>query len=242
VGFVTTSQSDGLTVVGLERPPANAMTLELMSELLAAFEQVAADPPAALVIAGREGFFSGGVDLKEVPGYDPSERQQMVSSINAMVLSSYCLRCPVVAAITGHAIGGGLVLALCADYRVASLDGRYGLTEVKVGVGYPQAAIGVVQEELSPHAARRLALGSQLIDARDCLALGAFDEVLPAGDVTGRALEVARELAAFPQEVYARTKYELRGAALSALRERAENDPLLAASTDKTSGPEPARR
>ena len=67
-----------------------------------------------------------------------------------MALGVYALPCPVVGAITGHAIAGGLVLALCTDVRVASSDGRYGLTEVKVGVPYPQAAIGVVQAELAP--------------------------------------------------------------------------------------------
>ena len=67
-----------------------------------------------------------------------------------MVIATYALPCPVVAAVTGHAIAGGLVLALCADYRIASTAGRYGLTEIKVGVPYPQAAIMAVRSELAP--------------------------------------------------------------------------------------------
>lgn len=73
----------------------------------------------------------------------------MVSGINRMVLATYGMSCPVIAAVTGHAIARGLVLALCADLRIASLEGCYGLTEVKVGVPYSQPAIGVVQGRAS---------------------------------------------------------------------------------------------
>ena len=151
----------------------------------------------------------------------------MVAAINAMALGVYELPCPVVGAITGHAVAGGLVLALCTDLRVASSAGRYGLTEVKVGIGYPQAAIGVVRAELAPHAARRLALGSELLGASECLHLGVFDELAEPDDVLPRALELATSLAAFPREIYARTKRELRGATATRLRAAAAEDPLL---------------
>jgi enoyl-CoA hydratase len=146
-----------------------------------------------------------------------------------MALGVYGLPCPVVCAITGHAIAGGFVLAVCGDHRVASLDGRYGLTEVKVGVPYPQAAIGVVRSELTATAARVLALGNRLVGAEECVRLGAFDEAVPARDVLDRALAVARELGALPGDVYARTKAGLRGATLASLRAAAGRDPLLEA-------------
>jgi enoyl-CoA hydratase len=208
------------------------MDLSLLDELCSRLAALASDPPRALVLAGRHGFFSGGVDLKAVPSYGPDEQRQMVSLINQMVLIAYDLPCPVVGAITGHAIAGGLVLALCADYRVGSEVGRYGLTEIKVAVPYPAAAIGVVRAELSSVAARRLVLGSELTDARECLALGVFDEVLAPEEVVPRAGDVARHLAACPTQVYARSKRDLRGPALAAMREAAAVDPLLEAWTD----------
>jgi enoyl-CoA hydratase len=179
------------------------------------------------VIAGREGFFSAGADLKAVPGYGPREQRAMVESINAMALGIYALPFPVVAAVTGHAIAGGLVLALCADLRVASSEGRYGLTEVKVGVPYPQAAIGVVRAELSPHAARRLAFGNRLLGGEECLRLGVFDEVHDPAAVVPRARELAAELAGFPADTYARTKRDLRATTAERLRALAAKDPLL---------------
>src|SRR4051794_39907019 len=169
------------------------MNVGLLGELVGAVESIAADPPAAVVLAGRPGFFSAGADLKAVPSYGPDEQRAMVDGINRMALGVYALPCPVVGAITGHAIAGGLVLAVCTDLRIASSEGKYGLTEVKVGVPYPQAAIGVVQAELPPGALRQLVFGNQLHDAQTCLRLGVFDEVAAPDGVLGRAQGLARE-------------------------------------------------
>jgi enoyl-CoA hydratase len=225
--FVSLETSGAITLVRVDRPPANAMSVELLEELVGALERLAADVPAAVVIAGRPGFFSAGVDLKAVPGYGPDVQRRMVSGINRMVLATYGMSCPVIAAVTGHAIAGGLVLALCADVRIASLEGRYGLTEIKVGVPYPQAAIGVVRAELPPHAARRLVLSNELIDGAEALRLGLFDEVIASDAVPERALEIATEMAAFPADIYAATKRELRSQPLAAIRVAVESEPLL---------------
>jgi enoyl-CoA hydratase len=229
VSQVTITHGDGgVATIAVDRPPANAMDVTLLRDLVAAVEEVAADPPAAVVLAGRPGFFSAGADLKAVPGYEAGDQRAMVDGINRMALGVYALPCPVVGAITGHAIAGGLVLAVCTDLRIASSAGRYGLTEVKVGVPYPQAAIGVVQAELPPPAVRRLAFGNELHDAQACLELGVFDEVVEPEAVIPRAQEIARELAALPAEVYARTKGDLRSATIQRLRAAAADDPLLA--------------
>jgi enoyl-CoA hydratase len=228
VGHVSTEQRDGLVVLRIDRPPANAMNVELVEELAGALEQLAVEPPPALVVAGREGFFSAGADLKAIPEHGPEQRHRMVNGINRMALAAYGMPCPTVAAITGHAIAGGMVLAVCFDVRIASAAGQYGLTEIRVGVPYPQAAIRVVAAELPPHAARRLALGSELTDAAECLRLGVFDELIDAPQVVDRAAAIAVQLAAMPGDVYARTKRDLRRDALTAMRAGAENDPLLA--------------
>jgi enoyl-CoA hydratase len=225
--YLTLADSDGITTATLDRPPANAITVEVLGELVNALEQLAVQPPRAIVLAGREGFFSAGVDLKAVPGYGPGEQRQMVEGINRMAIAAYGMPCPVVGAVTGHAIAGGLVLALCCDVRIASKAGRYGLTEVKVGVPYPQAAIITVRAELPPHAARRLALGNALTDAQECVSLGVFDEAVSSEAVVPRAREMASALGAMPGDVYARTKRELRDEALAQMQAAAANDPLL---------------
>ena len=225
--FVSVEAGDVVTLVRIDRPPANAINLELLDELVTALEALVVDAPAAVVIAGRAGVFSAGVDLKAVPEYGPDEHRRMASGINRMVLATYGLRCPVIAAVTGHAIAGGLVLALCADLRIASLHGRYGLTEVKVGVPYPQAAIGVVRAELPAHAARNLALSNRLIDGTEAMHLGLFDEALPPDAVLPRAIELATRTAAFPADVYAATKRELRSSTVADITAAVESEPLL---------------
>lgn len=218
---------DGLAIIEIDRPPANAMSLELLDELVAALAEIAGDPPAALVLSGREGCFSAGVDLKAAPDYGPDEQRRSVAAINEMTLRAYALPCPVVGAITGHAIAGGLVLALCTDIRVAAAEGKYGLTEVKVGIPFPKAAIGVVRAELAPHATRALVLGNELVDGEDAVRLGVFEEALDAPAVLPRALEIARSMAHFAAADYARAKHELRAAAISRLGDEAADDPLL---------------
>jgi enoyl-CoA hydratase len=224
---IAIAERDGVVVLTVDRPPANAMDLELLDELVEAIDAQAAHPPPAVVLTGRPGFFSAGLDLKAVPGYGPAEQRRMVEAINGMALGAYALPCPLVCAITGHAIAGGFVLAVCGDHRVASSEGRYGLTEIKVGVPYPQGAIGVVRAELTAGAARVLVLGNRLVDAGECVRLGAFDEALAPDAVLDRALEVAQELAALPAEIYARTKGELRAQTLTELRAAVAVDPLL---------------
>jgi enoyl-CoA hydratase len=228
MAYVTLEErDDGVAILHVDRPPANAMDVALLQELVVAVKAIADSPPLALVLAGRPGFFSAGADLKAVPGYGPEQQREAVEGINQMALGFYGLTCPVVGAITGHAIAGGMVLALCCDVRIASTEGRYGLTEVKVGVPYPQAAIGVVKAELPPHAARLMALGNELVDADRCVRLGAFDEALAPDLVLPTAIEAAVALAAYPAGVYTRTKLELRAETLERLREAAQHDPLL---------------
>jgi len=228
VPHATIERTGAVAILTVDRPPANAMNVELLDDVVAALREVEAGPPQALVLAGREGFFSAGVDLKAVPGYGPEEQRRAVEGINEMALTAYALPCPVVGAITGHAIAGGLVLALCTDLRVASTAGKYGLTEIKVGVPYPQAAIGVVRAELAPHAARALVLGNELVDAAECVRLGVFDEALAPDAVLPRALELAGTLAGLHADTYARTKRELRAQTIERLRRDAAADPLLA--------------
>ena len=197
-------------------------------------EELAADPPPAVVLTGREGFFSAGADLKLAPTLDADGQRAMVAGINRIFAGWYAFPRPVVAAVNGHAIAGGLILALCADYRVGSTDGKYGVTELKAGLPYPAVAMAVVRAELHAPAARRLVLGADLVDGRVAQEAGAFDELAEPDEVLHRATEVARAMSLLPAEAYAKVKAQLRGPVLEAAL--AEPDPLL----DGWAGPETA--
>jgi enoyl-CoA hydratase len=206
--LVSVEDRDGIALVRIDRPPVNAMTPDLLEALVAAVRRLEADAPRAVVLAGRDGVFSAGADLKVVPTLGPEDLRRMVDGINAMAAGWYAFPRPVVCALTGHAIAGGMVLALCGDHRVASNAGRYGLTEARAGIPYPSVAIAVVRSELSPGAARRLALGAALVDAEEARRAGLVDELVSAGEVVSRALERAAELAGVV--AYAPVKAQLR--------------------------------
>jgi enoyl-CoA hydratase len=225
-------EAGDVAVVRIDRPPANAMDLELLAEGHEVRERLAADEPAAVVLVGRERFFSAGMDLKAAPELSPAQQRGTVDGINRLFLGWYTFPRPVVAAVNGHAVAGGLILALCADHRVCATEGRLGLTELRAGLPYPLAAISVVRAELSPGAARRLVLGASLVEPDEALALGIVDELRPSDEVLPRAIEVASALAALPQVTYPVVKRQLRGPAIDAL-ERAlsggAGDPALSA-------------
>src|SRR6266851_4691525 len=230
-GHVTVEAPGDIALVRIDRPPANAMDRDLLGDVVAAHEQLAAEEPAAVVITGREGFFSAGVDLKLAPTLDAEAQAAMVDGINRMAGGWYGFPRPVVCAVNGHAIAGGMVLALCGDHRVAGPAGRFGLTEVRAGIPYPALAIAVVRAELNPPAARELVLRGELWDASAARERGLLDEVVEQDAVLDRSLEVAGELAALPAHTYAYVKAQLRAPVIAEARRVLDggSDPLAGA-------------
>ena len=214
-----------VVVVRIDRPPANALDLGLLAEGHEVRARLADAQPKAVVLTGREGFFSAGMDLKAAPSLTPDQQRQTVEGINRLFEGWYSFPRPVVAAVNGHAVAGGLILALCADFRVGATEARLGLTELRAGLPYPSAAISVVRTELSAAAARKLVLGAALIGPEEALELGVLDELRPPDEVLPRAIEKAAELAQLPSETYGRVKRQLRGATIDAMA--IGDDPLL---------------
>ena len=233
--LVAIEESGGVTVVRMQRPPANALSPELLDAGAEVVERLRELRPAAVVITGQGEFFSGGVDLKLAPTLSPEQQRGMVGGINRLFCDWYGLPHPVVAAVNGHAVAGGLILALCADHRVGAAGASYGLTELRVGAPYPGAALAVIRAELDRVPLRRLVLGAELVGGEEALELGLVDEL--AKDTEERALEVARELASLPAGTYSRVKLQLREPALIEMREALERDPLAAGwLSDETEG------
>ena len=212
--LIHVSRRDDVTVVTLDRPPANALDPALLSAGAELVRDLLADPPGAVVLTGSGAFFSGGADLRVVPDLPAQEQAALTRTFIAMVAGWYHLPRPVVAAVNGHAVAGGLVLALCADHRVVGHSGRFGLTEVKVGIPFPSVAMAIVQGELTAPVVRRLVFGAQLFDSRTALELDLFDEQIDDDRVLDRAVDVARELAALPRSTYELVKQRLRAGAL----------------------------
>ena len=210
----------GVALVAIDRPPANAIDPEFIESGLEMLELLTASLPESVVLTGTGRFFSAGADLRAVPALAPAEQAEMARRINALFAGWFTLGCPLVTAVNGHAVAGGLVLALCGDARVGPASGRFGLTEVAAGIPFPSAAIAVVRSELPMPTLRRLTLRAELVDAATAAGFGIFDECVGDDAVVDRAVELAREMGALPGKAYAVVKQQLRAAALEVERGR----------------------
>lgn len=231
MGNVTIQREGPVAVLRLERAPVNALDIEFAREVESALHTLRSDSGVgAIVLAGRNGCFSAGLNLKRVPFYDAGQQREMVSTANRILAWLYGCPLPVVAAVTGHAIAGGLVFVLACDYRVGSSGPcKLGLTEAQVGIPFPAVAMRVLQAEVAPHVARVLALRAANIGSQQALAFGLLDELQPPELVVPVAVQRARELASMPAEGYAKIKRQLREPALTAIEETVASgtDPML---------------
>lgn len=229
MAFIRTSKEDGTLIVTFARPPANAFNLALIEELTACFEDAAAAPPSGgLVVTGDGAVFSGGVDFKEAPRYSADEKRRMVQGINRMITALYGVASPTVAAVNGHAIGGGFVVMLACDVRLAVPSiAKLALSEVAAGIPYPACPMEIVKSELAPDVRRRLVLSGEAISPAEAQSLGIVDELVTPDRLVARAVEVTRTRSTLP--AYVRVKEQLKRDTLQRMKAivAGADDPML---------------
>ena len=203
----------GIVVAGLNRPPANALTIDFLLEIAGHFDRLGQDrTTSALVLRGSDKVFCAGMDLKLLATLDEVARQaEVVDALNTAYRAMYGFPKPLVAAVSGHAIAGGLFFVLGADYRIAAAGGaQFGLSEVRVGVAFPVAPLEIARAELVAPVARRILLSGQPVGVDEALAGGIVDEIAEPAVLMAHAIAKARDLAASPPEAYAQVKQQLR--------------------------------
>lgn len=227
--LIQTSKEGDTLVVTFARPPANAFNLALIEELAACFEGAAAvPPPGGLVVTGDGAVFSGGVDFKEAPRCTAEEKRRMVQGINRMITALYGIPRATVAAVNGHAIGGGFVVMLACDARLGvPSNAKLALSEVAAGIPYPACPMEIVKAELAPDIRRRLVLSGGPISPAEAHILGIVDELVAADRLVSRAVDLARARSALP--AYARVKEQLKRDTLQRMRAIVADakDPML---------------
>jgi enoyl-CoA hydratase len=227
---VLLERHDSIAVLRLNRPPANAFCLELARAFDAVLHSDAVAGAAALVLTGSGRFFSGGLDLRIVPGYSRAEQREFLGILNRLIAKLYASPVPVVAAVNGHAVAGAFILALATDYRVGPTgNAQFGLTEARVGIPFPAVPMIVLLAECAPQDVRFITLLARNFGPEEARRRGVFDELQPPEAVLERALEVARDMASMPADGYRRIKQQVRAAALAKIEAviEADADPML---------------
>ena len=214
---------DGVATVTMDDGKVNAFDLAFFGRLDAALDECAND--AAVVITGRPGMFSAGLNTKTMAALDPDGLTEMLVQFGRTLLRVWLEPRPVVAAVTGHAIAGGTILAMTCDHAVAT-EGEYGwgLTETTIGFPLPRWIIALTRANVRADRVDDLLLPGRMVAPGAAVEAGFADEARPADQVLSTAVEHARGLAALPRSTYAETKRRLRGDVVAAALDGLEAD------------------
>jgi enoyl-CoA hydratase len=211
--MLETEDRSGVTVLRLQHGKVNALDTELLRAITAAMRDL--DPASAVVITGHGSAFSAGVDLKRiVDGGQPYVRE-FLPALTETFLAVFDHPGPMLAAVNGHAIAGGCVLAAACDVRLMS-GGRIGLAELTVGVPFPTVALEIMRHAIGP-AAGNLVLTARLLDAAQAQSIGLIHDVAAPEALLDSAVALARSMAKTPAEVFSLSKRQLQLPARAAM-------------------------
>jgi enoyl-CoA hydratase/carnithine racemase len=186
---------DHVAVIKLNRGTINNINLQLVNTLSTALENITNDAHihSLVLCSTNDKFFSIGLDIPELFGLGKKDFMFFYKKFNQLCLDLFTLPKPTVAALTGHAIAGGCILALCCDYRFIA-EGRklMGLNEIKLGVPVPYPADCILRNLISPHIAREVMYHGEFHQSDELLKMGLVDLVLPLEQVIPEAIEKAK--------------------------------------------------
>jgi len=208
---------DGIRIARMEHGKANALDVEFVTALNDFLDAAKRDPVNAVVLAGAGTIFSAGVDLHRLLDGGEAYLRAFVPLLDLAFEKCLRLPKPLVAAINGHAIAGGGVLACVSDYRVfPSERAKIGVPEMIVGVPFPPLALEAVRATVAAPDLRRVVLLGELLSGDEALRSGLVDEVVEQSLVEVRATEVAKRLAEIPAATFAQHKQDWRRPILEA--------------------------
>jgi enoyl-CoA hydratase len=203
------NHDNGIVILHMRHGKANALDTELCVALKDALEQ-SQSTAKAVVLTGEGKIFSAGVDLVRLLESD-DYRRALLQSLAQVLDRLFFYPRPVVAAINGHAIAGGCILACATDHRVMVQEtARIGAPELLVGVPFPALALEIMRASAAPHHLQQLMYRGLTCEPAQALAWGLVDELVDKEQVLARALERAREFADIPTRSFELTKLQTR--------------------------------
>ncbi|RKR90599.1 enoyl-CoA hydratase/carnithine racemase [Micromonospora pisi] len=210
--FVRLEISDGIGTIRLERPPMNALNTQVQEELRAAATAATTDSDVrAVIVYGGEKVFAAGADIKEMADMSYVDMAARAVELSAALGALARIPKPVVAAITGYALGGGCELALACDWRVAAEDAKLGQPEIKLGIIPGAGGTQRLARLVGPARAKDLIMSGRMVDAQEALRIGLVDRVVPADQVYAEAVAMVRPYLAGPAQALRAAKLAVDG-------------------------------
>jgi len=202
---------DGVAVLTLMHGKANALDIEFCDAIADRFADLRNSDAKAVVLTGQGKIFSAGVDLKRLSEGGADYIRQFLPTLHRLYEVVFFHPKPVVAAVNGHAIAGGCVLACCADRRLMAREaGRIGVTEILVGVPFPALAFEIMRHATPSYFFSETILSGETFAAETASHRGWVNEGVEPALLMERAMAAARALAALSPAAFAQTKTQIR--------------------------------
>ena len=199
-----------VVVLKMQHGKANALDLEFCEGLSRAFEDVRASSARGVVLTGAGAIFGAGVDLKRLLAAGTAYTERFLPAMAAMFERVFLFPRPVVAAINGHAVAGGCLLAACADRRFLAYGAvKMGVPELRVGLPFPAAGLEALRLVVPHSRLQDLVYGGRMFTGEEALRAGLADELVHPPELLARSIEEAERLGAFG-EAFRATKEQIR--------------------------------
>jgi enoyl-CoA hydratase/carnithine racemase len=210
--LVRLEKHDGIGTIRLDRPPMNALNTQVQEEIRAAATEATADDGVrAVIVYGGEKVFAAGADIKEMANMSYVDMSSRAADLSAALGAVARIPKPVVAAITGYALGGGCELALACDWRVVADDAKLGQPEIKLGIIPGAGGTQRLARLVGPARAKDIVLSGRMVDAAEALRIGLADQVVPAAEVYAAAVELVRPYLTGPAQAIRAAKVAIDG-------------------------------
>ncbi len=216
--MIEREERDGVVLLRMNHGKVSALDIELLECIVGELDRAETDG-APLVLTGTGKIFSAGVDLYRVLDGGTPYLDRFLDMLDQAVRRLFTYSRPLVAAVNGHAVAGGWVVACAADYRVV-IDGpaKLGVPELKVGVAFPVVPLEVVRHATPSHLLPSMVLTGRLFNGDEALLLGLADEAVENTRVVARACEVAAEMGGIDPVAFSLAKRQLRAPTLEKIR------------------------
>ena len=197
--FVRVEVADGIATIRLDRPKMNALNAQVQEEIAAAAAEATADAAVrAVILYGGERVFAAGADIKEMAELGYTEMADRSARLQAAFSAVAGIPKPVIAAVTGYALGGGLELALCADFRVLGESAKVGQPEILLGVIPGAGGTQRLPRLVGPARAKDIIFTGRFVGAEEAHAIGLVDREVPDAEVYDAALTLVKRYADGP--------------------------------------------